>query len=70
LVAHFSAVAIVFAADRNGVGVTDPAVQDVEDFIQDAYRKTAERIAAGELKDDIELERMKNSLARSSVLAS
>ncbi|WP_284982857.1 hypothetical protein [Arthrobacter sp. efr-133-TYG-118] len=40
----------MFAADRNDVGVTDPAVQDVEDFIQDDYRTTAERIADGELK--------------------
>ena len=26
--------------------------QDLEDYIADAYRKTAERIAAGELADD------------------
>jgi hypothetical protein len=26
--------------------------QDVEDYIADAYWRTAERIAAGELKDD------------------
>lgn len=26
--------------------------QDVEDYIAEAYRRTAERIAAGELKDD------------------
>jgi hypothetical protein len=25
---------------------------DIEDFIAEAYRRTAERIAAGELKDD------------------
>src|SRR5947208_2707146 len=35
-----------------GRGIWRIGLQDVEDFIQDAYRKTAERIAAGELKDD------------------
>jgi excisionase family DNA binding protein len=27
--------------------------QDLEDYIADAYRRTAERIAAGELGDDV-----------------
>jgi excisionase family DNA binding protein len=27
--------------------------QDLEDYIADAYRRTAERIAAGELADDV-----------------
>jgi hypothetical protein len=27
-------------------------VDDIEDFIAEAYRRTAERIAAGELKDE------------------
>jgi hypothetical protein len=26
--------------------------QDIEDYVIEAYRRTAERIAAGELKDD------------------
>lgn len=26
--------------------------QDIEDYIDDAYRRTAERIAAGEVEDD------------------
>jgi hypothetical protein len=28
-------------------------IQDLEDYISDAYRRTAERIAAGELADDV-----------------
>ncbi|MBT2547217.1 excisionase family DNA-binding protein [Arthrobacter sp. ISL-65] len=28
-------------------------IQDLEDYIVDAYRRTAERIAAGELADDV-----------------
>ncbi|MFF2317398.1 hypothetical protein ACFVTE_14120 [Arthrobacter sp. NPDC058097] len=37
-----------------GRGVWHIAANDVEDFIAAAYRRTAERIAAGELKDDRE----------------
>jgi excisionase family DNA binding protein len=35
-----------------GRGVWRIGVQDVEDYIGEAYRRTAERIAAGDLKDD------------------
>jgi excisionase family DNA binding protein len=35
-----------------GRGVWRIGASDVEDFITEAYRRTAERIAAGELKDD------------------
>ncbi|MFJ6358618.1 helix-turn-helix domain-containing protein [Pseudarthrobacter oxydans] len=28
-------------------------IQDLEDYIADAYRRTAERIAAGELADEV-----------------
>lgn len=34
-----------------GRGVWRIGVNDVEDFIAEAYKRTAERIAAGELKD-------------------
>ncbi|MGY4542599.1 excisionase family DNA binding protein [Arthrobacter sp. UYNi723] len=35
-----------------GRGLWRIGVNDVEDFITEAYRRTAERIAAGELTDD------------------
>lgn len=35
-----------------GRGVWRIGANDVEDYIAQAYRRTAERIAAGELKDD------------------
>ncbi|MGO4120692.1 helix-turn-helix domain-containing protein [Arthrobacter sp. YAF16] len=37
-----------------GRAVWRVAASDVEDYIAEAYRRTAERIAAGELKDDRE----------------
>ncbi|MDQ1058433.1 hypothetical protein QFZ23_002334 [Arthrobacter globiformis] len=33
-------------------GVWRIGASDIEDYIAEAYRRTAERIAAGELKDD------------------
>lgn len=35
-----------------GRGVWRIGQQDVEDFIAESYRRTAERIAAGEISDD------------------
>lgn len=35
-----------------GRGVWRIGANDIEDFIAEAYRRTAERIAAGELKDE------------------
>jgi excisionase family DNA binding protein len=35
-----------------GRGVWRIGASDIEDYIAEAYRRTAERIAAGELKDD------------------
>ncbi|MFC9352866.1 helix-turn-helix domain-containing protein [Arthrobacter sp. NPDC057013] len=35
-----------------GRGLWRIGVNDVEDYIAEAYRRTAERIAAGELKDE------------------
>lgn len=35
-----------------GRGVWRIGASDVEDYIAEAYRRTAERIAAGELKDE------------------
>ncbi|MFD5277515.1 helix-turn-helix domain-containing protein [Pseudarthrobacter sp. NPDC058362] len=35
-----------------GRGVWRIGLADVEDYIAEAYRRTAERIAAGELKDE------------------
>ncbi|MBE4719854.1 helix-turn-helix domain-containing protein [Pseudarthrobacter sp. AB1] len=35
-----------------GRGVWRIGANDIEDFITEAYRRTAERIAAGELKDE------------------
>lgn len=40
------------ALQVGGRGVWRIGVQDLEDYIADAYRRTAERVAAGELKDD------------------
>ncbi|MFB0839979.1 helix-turn-helix domain-containing protein [Arthrobacter sp. E44] len=37
-----------------GRGVWRIGVNDVEDFIAEAYRKTAERIAAGDLGDPVQ----------------
>lgn len=37
-----------------GRGMWRIGFNDVEDFICEAYKRTAERIAAGELKDDSE----------------
>lgn len=39
-----------------GRGVWRIGSADVEDYIAEAYRRTAERIAAGELKDDDQIE--------------
>jgi excisionase family DNA binding protein len=36
-----------------GRGLWRVGRQDLEDYIADAYRRTAERIAAGELADDV-----------------
>jgi excisionase family DNA binding protein len=35
-----------------GRGIWRIGANDIEDFITEAYRRTAERIAAGELKDE------------------
>lgn len=40
------------AIQVGGRGVWRIGAKDIEDFIAEAYRRTAERIAAGELKDD------------------
>lgn len=37
-----------------GRGAWRIGVNDVEDFIAEAYRKTAERIAAGDLRDSVQ----------------
>jgi excisionase family DNA binding protein len=37
-----------------GRGVWRIGINDIEDFITEAYRKTAERIAAGDLGDSVE----------------
>jgi excisionase family DNA binding protein len=37
-----------------GRGVWRIAASDIEEFVAEAYRRTAERIAAGELKADLE----------------
>ena len=39
-----------------GRGIWRIGANDIEDFITEAYRRTAERIAAGELKDERESE--------------
>lgn len=39
-----------------GRGVWRIGANDIEDYIAEAYRRTAERIAAGELQDDGETE--------------
>lgn len=49
--------ALLRAGELRGIQIGGRAVwrigvSDVEDFIAEAYRRTAERIAAGELKDD------------------
>lgn len=40
------------AIQVGGRGVWRIGANDIEDYIAEAYRRTAERIAAGELKDD------------------
>jgi excisionase family DNA binding protein len=40
------------ALQVGGRGVWRIGRQDIEDYIAEAYRRTAERIAAGELKDE------------------
>jgi excisionase family DNA binding protein len=40
------------ALQLGGRGLWRVGRQDVEDYIAEAYRRTAERIAAGELDDD------------------
>ncbi|WP_411373287.1 helix-turn-helix domain-containing protein [Arthrobacter sp. MPF02] len=40
------------ALQVGGRGVWRIGRQDIEDYIAEAYRRTAERIAAGELKED------------------
>ncbi|GKV72028.1 helix-turn-helix domain-containing protein [Pseudarthrobacter sp. NCCP-2145] len=40
------------ALQIGGRGMWRIGRQDLEDFIADAYRRTAERIAAGEINDD------------------
>ena len=41
------------ALQVGGRGLWRIGIQDLEDYIADAYRHTAERIAAGELADDV-----------------
>jgi excisionase family DNA binding protein len=48
---------LIKAGDLRGIqvggrGVWRIGVQDVEDYIAEAYRRTADRIAAGELADE------------------
>lgn len=39
---------------RSGArGLWRIGIQDLEDYIADAYRRTAERIAAGDLADEV-----------------
>lgn len=40
------------ALQVGGQGVRRIGRQDIEDFIAEAYRRTAERIGAGDLKDE------------------
>ncbi|MGX5716807.1 helix-turn-helix domain-containing protein [Arthrobacter sp. MAHUQ-56] len=40
------------ALQIGGRGMWRIGRQDLEDFITDAYRRTAERVAAGEISDD------------------
>jgi excisionase family DNA binding protein len=42
------------AFQLGGRGMWRIGRQDVEDYISEAYRRTAERIAAGEVRDDLE----------------
>lgn len=49
--------ALIRAGELRGIqvggrGVWRIGASDIEDFIAEAYRRTAERIAAGELKDE------------------
>lgn len=44
------------ALQVGGRGLWRIGQQDIEDFIAEAYRRTAERIAAGEFKDEGETE--------------
>lgn len=44
------------AIQVGGRGVWRIGTQDLEDYIAEAYRCTAERIAAGEIKDDGEVD--------------
>lgn len=39
-----------------GRGLWRIGISDIEDFIAEAYRRTSERIEAGELKDEAELD--------------
>ena len=41
------------ALQVGGRGLWRIGIQDLEDYIADAYRHTSERIAAGELADDV-----------------
>lgn len=41
------------ALQVGGRGLWRIGIQDLEDYIADAYRRTAERIAAGELAEDV-----------------
>lgn len=49
-----------------GRGMWRIARLDVEDYISDAYRKTAERISSGEIEDDLDLSETSQNLTRKS----